>query len=192
MGGRSVILLLDIPMEPNDQAYIEQLYAKYGKIMFYAALGKLNQNHQDAEDAVHDGVLKLCRHVATLKTLKSNKLKRYIVYTAENAAKDLIRARRYDSNAGEAPLPYLPDQRPSVEEQAMSNINLEKLTDRIAGLPDKHREILYLHDIVGWKVPDIAKKMGLAPATIRVYLGEARRMAGLMNGKGVDENENKR
>ena len=184
-----LIFLLDIPMDAGERAFIEELYGQYGGLMTGVAMKLLYRHEQDSQDAVQNALVKLCRVVSTLQRLEGNKLERYIVHTVRNAAVDLIRSRHPERNAGEGELPFLLDPQPSVEDEVMSALNLERLSRDISRLGEKHRDILYLHDVIGWKDREIAAYMHLAPSSVRVYLKQARGALGLRKGRGLYEDD---
>ncbi len=184
-----MIIFLDISMGSDDRAFIEELYDKYGELMLDVALKLLYRHTQDSEDAVQDAFIRLSRVISTLRKLKGNKLEGYIVKTVRSAATDLLRVRHPERNVGEGLIPFIRDKNPSVEDEVMSRLNLERLTEAILRLKGNYRIILYLHDVIGWSDKELAVYLNLAPSSVRVYLKKAREAVGLKKGRGLNEED---
>ena len=62
--------LIDIPItillieDDSDRAFMEQLYLDYSKLMYAVAMSRLG-NPLDAEDAVHEAILRLIDKILT-------------------------------------------------------------------------------------------------------------------------------
>lgn len=71
--------------DDSDRAFMEQLYIDHAKLMYAAAISTLG-NAMDAEDAVHEAILRLNDKIALLRGLDSCTLRRYIVVTVRRVA----------------------------------------------------------------------------------------------------------
>ena len=181
-----MILFMGIPLEQNDHDFMEALYLRYIALMRYAAM-KYDISRQDAEDAIHDTMMKLCRHIPKLRGMNDNRLATYIVISVGNSVKDLLRKRHPEHYAEEAEVASIADEGPAVEEQAIERMTVAAMMEAIQKMPDKLREIIRLHDLVGWKDWEIGELMGLSPASVRVYLRKARKQLGLSMMKDMKE-----
>ena len=74
-----------------------------------------------------------------------------------------------------------------MEEQAIERMTVAAMMEAIERMPEKLREIIRLHDLVGWKDWEIGVLMGLSPASVRVYLRKARKQLGLSMMKDMKE-----
>lgn len=183
-----MILWMNIPLEENDYDFMEGLYRRYGAMMRYAAR-RMGASDQDAEDALHDTFLRLCHHIPALRQMQDNKLASYIVISICNRVRDQQRIRGAARFAGEEALDALPDRADPVDDQAIRHLTVEEMMRQLERLPPKLRDILRLHDLVGWKDREIAQLMGLSPASVRVYLGQARKQLGLQLREELGEDE---
>ena len=181
-----MILFMGIPLEENDHDFMEALYLRYIALMRYAA-NRHEVSRQDAEDAIHDTVLSLCRHIPKLRGMSDNKLASYIVISVGNSVKGLLRKRHHERYAGDVEILSIADEGPEVEEQAIERMTVAAMMEAIQRMPEKLREIIRLHDLVGWKDWEIGELMGLSPASVRVYLRKARKQLGLSMMKDMKE-----
>jgi RNA polymerase sigma-70 factor (ECF subfamily) len=58
----NAILLIQ---DDSDRAFMERLYLNYSKLMYAVAMKRLS-NPQDAEDAVHEAILRLMKKISLL------------------------------------------------------------------------------------------------------------------------------
>ena len=181
-----MILFMGIPLEENDHDFMEALYLRYIALMRYTA-NKYGVGRQDTEDAIHDTIMKLCRHIPKLRGMSDNNLASYIVISVGNSVKDLLRKRHPEHYAEESEVVSIEDEGMTVEEQAIERMTVAAMMEAIERMPEKLREIIRLHDLVGWKDWEIGVLMGLSPASVRVYLRKARKQLGLSMMKDMKE-----
>lgn len=75
---------------------LEQLYDIYENKMYSVAYSILN-NVEQAEDAVHDAIIKLIPYIETINRVESFKTKRLVTYTIKNISIDKYRRNRKES-----------------------------------------------------------------------------------------------
>lgn len=85
----SVISAID---NPDDQQFMIALYNEYEQLMFWA-VSKYLVNIEDRRDAVQDTLVTLIRKIDTIRSLEENRLRTYIVYTAESKAINLVKRK---------------------------------------------------------------------------------------------------
>ena len=88
----SVISAID---NPDDQQFMIALYNEYEQLMFWAG-SKYLVNIEDRRDAVQDTLVTLIRKIDTIRSLEENRLRTYIVYTAESKAINLVKRKNIE------------------------------------------------------------------------------------------------
>ena len=173
LGFPSAILLIE---DDSDRAFMEKLYLDYSKLMYAVAFSRLG--HQaDAQDAVHDALLRLIDKISLLKEKNSHVLRRYIVVTTERVAINLaVKKGRHPSVAVEEnDWESLEDTEAQAEELAITNIEHEELLKAIRHLPQRQRNILRWKYYERWSDAEIAQALGVQKDSVRKYTMLARR-----------------
>lgn len=126
----------------------------------------------DAEDLVQEIFMKAYYHLPKFRGESS--FKTWIVRLAINHCKNYQRKMKlkqamFKSQLQEAKesLPYRACSWPDINEALHIQSSLQKLTY-------KHREVIVLHDILGFKYNEIGEMLNLSPGTIKSRLYYAR------------------
>ncbi len=85
-----LFLLMTLPEDPGDRAFLTQLYRDYHKLMYWAAKQYID-DEQDRADIVHDSLLRLVQKVDTLRALARAELTGYVMVTVRHAAYNHLR-----------------------------------------------------------------------------------------------------
>jgi RNA polymerase sigma-70 factor, ECF subfamily len=159
----------------------EELYRTHGGRMKSVAANLLG-NTADAEDAVQEAFLKLYRSLPGFKgdSLLSTWLYRILV----NTCHDLGRRR---TRSPEVPATSRVDDAGAPEPEAPPvdhplRLTLERLLRRLEPLP---RAVFVLHEVEGFKHPEIAGILGIPEGTSRYTLCEAKKalQAGILSSR---------
>ena len=108
------------------------------------------KNINDSEDIVQDTLFSVIKRGAeNLSSLSEEKLKAYIIRVTINKCNDFHRkkSRRKEE---------------------------ESIFDEVNSLPEKYRNVIYLHYYEGYGVNEIAEILGAKPSTISSQLNRAR------------------
>jgi RNA polymerase sigma-70 factor (ECF subfamily) len=138
----------------------------------------------DTDDLVQESYLKLWRARA-LGRIASTKA--YLFSIARNTARTIFHRQRVFSPV---PVSDLPDWRvladePSAAETVAAHERFEMISEAIAQLPSRCREVLSLAVLQGCSNAEIATRLGLAEATVRVHLARGiRKCAGFLRERG--------
>lgn len=114
--------------------------------------------------------------------------KAFLFATARNAAIDFIRRERARpwSGSGERPDAALPDESPSLAEQAEREYRLEVLAEAVEALPDRCRQVVLLRYLEGLAYKEIAAQLAISPETVKVHLAKGmRRCASVFAERGL-------
>lgn len=135
------------------------------RIAFY-----LLESEAEAEDAVQELYLKLWDTQDRLDEVQSPKA--YSIQLLKNLC--LNRLRKARRLAFPASLPEL-ETAPPQDDALDARRRLDHVLAGIKSLPDRQREVLLLRTLEGLSYPEIARRTGMNPPTLRVLLARARK-----------------
>lgn len=150
---------------PDDQATFERVYQKYRYLMLHVAY-KILQNHQDAEDAVHQAFISIIENLDKIFEVNSPKTRSYIVIITERKAIDLLRKiqRRQELEFNEdvtgVEIPFDADN---------------SIASAIAKLPCRYREVLLLRYHNGFSAKEIASILDISDSGVRKLIARAKK-----------------
>ncbi len=169
----------------GDQNALEALFAHHSGALYQSAL-KLLGNHEDAEDALQEGML------AAFKNLRRfegrSKFSSWLTRIVINAALMRLRSQRLrqvvsmDEPLGETELSLADqfrDPTPSPEELYAREELRGKLEQELDDLPRDMRTAVVLRDLEGLSTQEAAETLGVPENTLKSRLHRARlRLAG--------------
>ena len=137
---------------PAEKSGLERLYRACRDKM-YAAAYQVLQNSHDAEDAVHQAVIRIAESGIRVNTMEDDRVAALAILVTERIAIDLYRRRQR--------MPILP-----LEEEAVG-LTVEysggnDLARCMAALPASYRQVLLLKHHHGYTTKEIAKIMGIS------------------------------
>lgn len=135
------------------------------RIAFY-----LLESEAEAEDAVQELYLKLWDTRDRLDAVQSPKA--YSIQLLKNLC--LNRLRKARRLAFPTSLPE-PETAPPQDDALDARRRLDQVLAGIKSLPDRQREVLLLRTLEGLSYPEIARRTGMNPPTLRVLLARARK-----------------
>lgn len=160
-----------------DRVFMITLYEQYRKAMYYRAFDVLKE-HTEAEDAVHDALVRLISRTAMLRTMPKEQLFPYVIITAQTAAIDRWRSRGKVHLGADADIA---DSHCGTEkDRTGAFIDMERvdlLSRGLEKLTEQDRNILIYRYIMEMTDEEIAKQLGIKPESVRMYLTRARRNA---------------
>lgn len=146
-----MVIYLQMIDDPRDRSKFEQLYTRYKDLMYYTA-NRILRNEQDAEDAVHNAFLAIVGNIPKIPAVDSPKTRAYVVTIAENKAIDLYRKKQRH------PTETLTE----AEGLSVEYDGDDALSQCMAKLPARYREILLLRYDHDYTVKEVAHMMGLS------------------------------
>ena len=141
---------------------IEGIYRRHVQTVYrvcYSYLGSA----ADAEDAVQATFMKLVEHPRSFESEQHEKA--WLIVCASNLCKDLLKS------AGRTRVTAMPEQEPADPAQADP---IDATLDAVLRLPEKYKDVVYLHYYEGYKTDEIARMLGENPSTVRNRLRDAR------------------
>lgn len=171
------LLLMQIS-NPDDRAFITNLYNRHRVLMFRIAIGILKSEH-DAEDAINDTILKLMRRISELKEKDDYNLKFYVMSTIRNAAIDRYRRRKIERKYafhGESVAQRVRDDE-MPETSVIRACEGKELMAALKQLPQDELNLLMKKHVLDLKTSEIAEELGITESSVRVYLSRAKKHA---------------
>lgn len=187
------LILATAPTEERD--YIVTLYKTYATYMYRIAdriLKNKSIASHDAEDAVQDAFVWICKHSGSIPKGKDAKTKAYLAVVAKNSALQICRKEKvqptYLANDIDDPEDLNYDI-PSVKdfsEELVGRLEPERALILVKQLDEKYRDPIFLHYVVNMSVKDIANLQGVPVNTVRtqIYRGikKIRVQLGIVKG----------
>ncbi|MBQ9324651.1 MAG: sigma-70 family RNA polymerase sigma factor [Clostridia bacterium] len=144
--------------------------------MVWRVCYRILQNHEDAQDAMQDAMLRAYRGIAQFRGDAS--LKTWLYQIAMSTATDLYRKRKIrlaDSvDALQEESHDIPDSSPLPEDTIYRRQRQRAIRDAICALSDSLRMPLELFALEGMSYPEIAQHLGLPLGTVKSRIARAR------------------
>lgn len=168
-------IILNI-LEGDDRDYMESMYRKYYRLMFSTAW-KIFRDKATVDDVVSDSCLALIKKISVLRELEPNKLRVYIVSTVRNTALNHFdKQQRLDSHVTHYEFETIETIADgfTLEKNILLEDELTLVWNAIKQLSIKEQQILRLKFVMELSDSEVAKIVGLSPASIRKYISRAR------------------
>ena len=161
---------------PEDRDLMTEFYLKH-RAYLYAQAKKYLQNPQDAEDTVHDALVKLIDHMDVFRALQPIQQLVYARITVKHLACSLCRQQnRFDLVAFDETL-HVPaaEEDGQPENILQSNQKKEKIRSIWQSLEGEERLLLEQKYILRWSDEELAKYLDIQPQSVRMRLTRAKR-----------------
>lgn len=159
-----MLFYLQLIETEEERSKFEILYTEYRGLMFHVA-SQFLQTKEDVEDAVHHAFLKVVENIKKIDDPVSQKTKGYLVTIVENRAIDICRVRERREEV------------PFDEETTGLQINYlgdSDLSQCLAQLPARYREIILLKYDCGFHNREIAKMLNLTEPNVKRIVSRAK------------------
>ncbi len=146
--------------------------AHRGELQAY--LIKQLRNAEAAADLTQETFLRYAER-GPVAAASVNNERSYLYRTAHNLAVDYLRQqsrRRTDLTSGEA-FADIPDDRPSLEDEAAARQRLAQLSAIVAELPDLTRTIFTLNRVEGLTYAQVADRLAISDSSVQKHLAKA-------------------
>lgn len=172
----------------DDRHFMEMIYEKYNRLMYHEIL-KVLKNSWQAEDVLHNTIIRLINKVDELKSKDHTHLLNYIITASKNQAINYIRDNQKHLGYSFDECFNLPDEGRGREAMDFHLIHIEDMRQLAAvwdKLDDRSRYLLEGYYILEKTMPQLAAELGMKPESVRMALTRARKAAfQLMEGKRI-------
>lgn len=158
-------------VQEGDRAAFDQLVRRHLNRAFAVAY-RISQHREDAEDLVQEGFMAALRNIDRFELGRpfAPWLHRIIV----NRALSARRSRSSRSTEALADDHMTGDASP-LDLTLRSEIR-ERFRETLARLPERHRQVIELHEVDGFSAEEIGGQLGVTAGTVRWYIHQARRV----------------
>ena len=141
---------------------IEQIFRRHAQTVYrvcYSFMGSA----ADAEDATQATFMKLIDHPRTFESEQHEKA--WLIVCASNLCRDQLKS------AARTRVTAMPEREPADPRQGEL---IDTTLDAVLRLPEKYKDVVYLHYYEGYKTDEIARMLEEKPSTVRNRLRDAR------------------
>ncbi len=166
---------LSLVNDDESQNKIELIYTKYRPYMTYCAFRVL-RNKSDAEDATHEAMLRIIKHIEKIDTTDLDILKHFCGRVAENVAKDLNRLQKNEAeNISYSDLVVEPySDTDTTEEYYFSHNAAEVVYQNIKLMSPTYKDICMMKFIYGLNDMEISDLLSINYKTVSSYISRGR------------------
>lgn len=160
--------------EPLD---IEGVYRRHVARVWRVCYSYLGSS-ADAEDATQVTFMRLIDHPRTFESEEHERA--WLIVTASNHCKDVLKS------AARTRVVAMPQDGPEPAADAESGLGADpaetvargddEVLRAVLALPEKYKDVVYLHYYEGRKTDEIARVLGAPPSTVRNRLRDAREL----------------
>ena len=148
---------------------IEDIYRRYVDMLYRVAYSFM-KNSADAEDMVQETFIRLLRSGTSFASEQHEKA--WLIVTVSNLCKSALRSP-WQRRTG------LDDM---AEPPAAADATPDETLEAVLALPEDYKLPIYLFYYEGYPTAEIARMLGVAPATVRSRLNRARKKLKLTLG----------
>lgn len=153
----------------NDRKAQELLYKQfYGSMMIICI--RYTRNEEDAIEVLHNGFLKVFKHLATYDVSKAS-LYTWIKTIVVNSAIDFIRSKQKFGTTIE--LSEVHDI--GMDSEAIQRMSASELLKLVRQLPNATQTVFNLYVVEGYNHREIGELLGISEGTSKWHLSEARK-----------------
>lgn len=149
----------------DDRGRLVRLYQREHQRLLRLAAGILGHGPQ-AEDAVHDGFVKLIRCFDQLRDKPDDRVSAWLMVVVRHNALDVLRKTSRETPLAEgwdAPAPA-------------GEGEFHALVAIIRGMPEDYRRVLELRFVAEWSLAEIARELNLSEGAVKTRIFRGRRL----------------
>lgn len=165
-------LFLALIDDLSDQELFINILDRYEKQMWYVANKVLNDTYY-AEDAVQNSLLRISINIRTLRNLNDNQTRNYVLTAAKNAALDIIKK---NNKLETVPIDLSLNLKNEIGSSEIDSYSNENYVIYILNkLPQKYRDVMYMHFVLGMSEQEVAKSLGITINNVRQQIYRGRK-----------------
>ena len=152
----------------DDREKFEIIYNEYRKRMVSTAYSILH-NHEDAEDAVHEALIRIAKNMKAIDDPKSKKTLAYVITATKNNAINIFnKNKRNSEHIFIGDIENLTDER-FFEKMSLTE-SYKEIVNAVELLNETYRDVMYYHFVCDMKIRDIADLLGEKSSTVQQKL----------------------
>ena len=165
----------------NDRRFITEIYLEYRHAMYYM-IKKMIRTDQDVEDIINETVIRLIKFIATLRSLNSYSLRKYVMSTTKTTTINYLAKRNITLYNEVNPQDNVLDNMAAVEDYEVDRNmitldEIQKLKEALKKLPQIEYDVLFMREYDGLTYSEIAYIMCKNENSVRAYASRAYRNA---------------
>ena len=159
--------------ETEDKTAFEDIYNAYKSKMLAVAYNVLG-NYHDSEEAVSQAFFTVAKSFGKIKGRCRPEQEAYINIVTRNAALDIYRKKKSENSVAIEDVSDMSDGRDDVSDEALSDFGYNRVVEAIRSLPEKYAEALYMFNVTGLSIREIAEAVSESETTVKKRLQRAR------------------
>lgn len=165
-------LFLALIDDLSDQELFINIVELYEKQMWYVANKVLKDTHH-AEDAVQNSLLRIAANIKTLRNFNYDQTRSYVLTAAKNAALDIVKK---NNKFETVPIDLSLNLKYEIGSSEIDNYSNESYVIYILNkLPQKYRDVMYMHFVLGMPEKEVAKSLGITINNVRQQIHRGRK-----------------
>ena len=143
---------------------LEELYVKYRQLMFYVA-NEILDDVQLAEDAVQEAFIRIAKNMHKINCSNPGSTKAFLITVVRNVALSMLKKENHYYDFSEYQDLIVDKQ--EVEKDVLDRLEVKSYISAIRKLPEKYRDILYLHCVQEYTISEISKLLQLSQEVVK-------------------------
>lgn len=146
----------------DSEKYFKQIYDRHIDTVYKICFIYLKGNKANVEDAVQTTFLKMIKKKMVFENEQHEKA--WLITVASNTCKNMLKTK-WNKNIS------LDEHQIDIPTKKEDNTDV---LEAIFNLPDKYKQVIYMHYYEGYSGVEISKMLGIKENTIYSYLSKAR------------------
>lgn len=151
---------------------LEELYVKYRQLMFYVA-NEILDDAQLAEDAVQEAFIRIAKNMHKINCSNPGSAKAFLVTVVRNVALTMLKKENHYYDFSE--YQDLIVEKQEVEKDVLDRMEVKSYILAICKLPERYRDILYLHCVQEYTIAEISKILQLSQEVVKKRIQRGRK-----------------
>lgn len=164
-----MLFYLSLVQTDRDKQKIQRVYEQYYGLMMYIA-SRYCPQRSDAEDVVHDAIVKIIKHLACIDANDAIRTKAFCVTVVKHTALDRLKAKENNVISMED----FQEEPVHSNDFAIDEDTYADLVRAIRALDDPYRIVLTLKYVNDMTDKEIAALLGISEKTVSVRLTRGR------------------
>lgn len=164
-----LLLYLSLVRTDRDKQKVQRVYEQYYGLMMYIA-GRYCPQRSDAEDLVHDAIVKIIRHIDCVDVSDETRTKAFCVTVVKHTALDRLKSKE----AQVISMEDFQETPAQTTDFAITKDAYEDLVRAIRALSDPYRIVLTLRYVNDMTEKEIAALLGVSEKAVSVRLTRGR------------------